>query len=206
MSKLLDFLGKDLTECYMVESHGQYNASQWDIDKAVKEKISGWIYYMPSLLSFGDYDNSCAVERSNVRVFKKEFEGNKYIRYHTGSYGWEAIWIDILCDDESIIETLEQLANYPCMDDEDVSRMEMEMEDSDWDNWIKRDLETALQKYFGAWDSDMDNDKLREYYNQLKEETNTYYEVQAGGNGWIDINRLIEKGEQKEWMKLEFNN
>jgi len=204
-SKLLDFLGNDRTGIYRCESYGQYPADSWDIERCLKDETKGWIYYMPELLSYGDYDNSTDVHRSNYRMFMKQFGNRKWIRYHQGGHDWHGVWIDILCDDEEVIKCLAALADYPCIDDEDCGRVQTEMEQESWDSWVQRDFTNLLEKKFGAYDSDMDADKLRDYYHELKDKTNTEYFVESGGNGYVDLKRIIEQAETKDWMKLEFD-
>lgn len=183
-----EFLWNDFTNVYKWEDgRMQYNSMDTDL---VTDK--GILYYASPLLSFGDYDNSCAVERSNVRVFMEEFGQDPYVMRKRGDYSSEIIYIDIMCDNEEIISTLCALADYPAMDDQDVSAMEMEMEEEDWSSWMKRDFKKRIEKKFGVWDSDPDDGKLFELYRELKEQTNTYYEVQSGGSGWCDLDRLLE--------------
>jgi hypothetical protein len=166
----------------------------------------GEAYFCSPFLSYGDYDHSSAVERSNVRMFLKEFKDHPDVRVKQGGYGWEAIFIDVLCTDTEIIEMLQSLENYPCINDEDVSNLEMEMEQESWENWIKSDFLQAIVKHYKADWEDADTDKLYTLYNELKESTNTYFEVEAGGNGYIDIKRLISglPEQAPSFLKLEY--
>ena len=82
------------------------------------------------------------------------------------------------------------LENYPCFDDQAVSEVEMEIEDE----YIK-DMWSDLKR---CWSDDIQealdlcgiDDIDREMYEKAKEETNTYFEVGAGGIGYIDCERL----------------
>ena len=177
----------DLTNLYRHEEYGQYPVTSYELEN-IKPKT---IYYHSPFLSFGDYDNSCQVERSNVRIFKEMFPNHKDVKYFRGAYGYEAICIDVLCEDQQIIETLNSLLNYPAINNEDCSLMEMEMEESDFNSWIEMDLRSAIIKKYNLCDIWIESDELFQYYNELKEQTNLYYEVQPGGAGWIDIERLI---------------
>ena len=152
-------------------------------------------FYRHPLLSFGDYDNSCAVERANVRVFISEFSEFNGSLFHrvTGGYNSESIYIDITCTNMEIIETLNSLFEYPAINDEAVSEIKMEIEMESWDNYYKRDFLEAIQKKFDGWDIECsDDNKLLELYHELKELTNTYFEVEAGGNGYIKIESLVD--------------
>jgi hypothetical protein len=184
MQTVKDTLYNDTTNIYSINEDGiQDDAKSNDAEN----------YYFSPLLSFGDYDNSCAVERSNVRTFEQQFSSSKGIDWVkiTGAYGWECIAIKLLSTNEEIIECLADLSDYPAMDDEDVSSMEMEIENEAWDNWIERDFKDKVVKHYDAWDSDADSNTLRELFSQLKEKTNTYGQVESGGNYYIDLDRLI---------------
>ena len=133
-------------------------------------------------IQFGDYDNSCAVERANVRYLEKKGLITELKRFACG--GVQA-WID---DTEENRELLNSLENYPCFDDELVSEIETEIEDD-----YLRDNSSDLTKLLTC--KDIIEDVLfldfdRELYEKAKDETNTYFEVESGGNGYIDFKRL----------------
>lgn len=191
---IFDWLGNDATHAlYKIE--GSYSPDRAELSDA-RDYMNGdeglKVYFSHNVLSYGDYDNSCDVERSNVRTFLKEFKDSPWIYEHSGGYGWHAVWIDIKCDDENIIDTLNALANYPAMDDEDVSNMRDEMENEDWDNWIRDEFKEQIGKKFNSNYDEADEDSLRTLYNQLKKSTSTEYFVQSGGNGWVEVSTLVE--------------
>ena len=174
-------------------------------------------YVSHAVLSYGDYDNSCAVERANVQVLKEKhpsFESYSFSDWdqgkqlvHTGqSCGWEEIlpeseivelyggygsiqiWIREDIDKENGYTAA--LENYPCFDDEAVSEIEKEIEEEYikdlWPDLLRcfpDDFREAIE-LCGIDEFD------RELYEKAKEETNTYFEVEAGGIGCIDLARL----------------
>ena len=203
---LHELLHNDYTAIFRIDGNSQYNLDRFYVEKTIANNTLGHAYYIDRMLSFGDYDSSSDVERSNVRMFLKDFKDNKFVRHIKGAYSSEMIAIDILCDDQEIIDTISSLAGYPALDDEDVSRINMEMEDENWDSWIKRDLVNAIVKKFDADDSDPDYDKLKELYHELKDKSNEYFIVEAGGSGYISVAALVDKIETApECMKLEFD-
>ena len=175
-------------------------------------------YVSHAVLSYGDYDTSCAVERANVRVLREKhpgFESYSFSNWdqgkqlvHTGrsyyewedilpetevvelygSYGSTQIWIREDIDKENgYTAALEQ---YPCLDDEAISEIETEIEEEYikdiWPDLLRcfpDDFREALE-LCGIDEFD------RELYEKAKEETNTYFKVEAGGNGYIDVKRL----------------
>lgn len=193
MQSIHQYLYNDFTNIYKLENEQQRTTSPYEINQAIEKKTKGIYFFLHPYLSFGDYDKSCEVERSNLRIFLEEYENNPDIQHIKGSYGSEAIAIDINCSDASIIELLESLDSYPALDDEDVSNMKIQMEEEAWDACIKSDFISALEKKFDADYSIWENDALWQLYTQLKKKTNNYAEVQAGGNVYIDIEKLVEQ-------------
>ena len=183
MKTIKDTLYNDTTNIYSIEDGNQRMPSYNDADN----------YYFSPLLSFGDYDNSCDVERSNVRTFEerfKEFKGIDWVKV-TGAYSSESIAIKLLSTNEEIIDCLNALADYPVMDDEDVSEMFTEMENEAWNNWLERDFRSAVVKNYDADDTDMDSDELWDLFREVQGQTNTNGQIESGGNYYIDIDRLI---------------
>lgn len=148
------------------------------MDNQVKELENGIKYISNDFLSFGDYDNSCAVERANVRwliehedlkdsiehfsfsdwnngqIMKKRFDSigmpdwywesidtNEMLVVTIGGYNSKQVWVR---EDKWDELELDSLHDYPAMDDELVSRIEMEMEEECWESWIKSDLIRTL--------------------------------------------------------------
>ena len=161
-------------------------------------------YVSHAVLSYGDYDTSCAVERANVRVLKEKHPGFESYSFSDwdqgkqlpesevvelyGSYGSIQIWIREDIDEAN--GYMAALENYPCLDDEAVSEIETEIEEEYikdlWPDLVRcfpDDFREALE-LCGIDEFD------RELYEKAKDETNTYFEVEAGGNGYIDVKRL----------------
>lgn len=183
MQTIKDFLYNDSTNIYSIEDGTQRMLSHDDAEN----------YYFSPLLSFGDYDNSCDVERSNVRMFEKQFAEFKNIDWVkvTGATGSESIAIKLLSTNDEIIECLEALENYPAMDDEDVSEMFSEIENEAWSNWLERDFKCAVVKNYDADDTDMEYSELWNLFREMQGQTNINGQIESGGSYYIDIKRLI---------------
>ena len=183
MKTIKDTLRNDSTNIYSIEDGAQRMPVYNDAEN----------YYFPPLLSFGDYDNSCEVERSNVRMFEKQFSkfrGIDWVKV-TGAYGFESIAIKLLSTNEEIIECLEALTDYPAMDDEDVSKMFNEIESEAWSSCVGRDFKCAVLKNYDADDTDMEDSELWDLFRKMQDSTNTNGIIESGGNYYIDIKRLI---------------
>ena len=181
-----NFLYNDFTSCYKVEDRTQYNTNSFEIENEPQN-----IFYFPPLLCFGDYDNSCHVERSNSRVFLEEFGKDKDVIHLKVGYG-EVIGIRLTCENEEIIETLEALANYPCLNDEDCSLMEMEMQEESWESFGESDFKNQIMKHWDLLDITPEK-SLWEYYSELIDAQNKYIEIESGGNVYFPSPELPEE-------------
>ncbi len=81
--------------------------------------------------SYGDYDNSCAVERANHRWLSERLMGATGVTFETWSYGGRSVEVDVeALDDKAatvVLGYLEAVADYPAIDDELVSEVEDEL-------------------------------------------------------------------------------
>jgi hypothetical protein len=155
--------------------------------------------YSITYCSYGDCDNSCLVERSNHKYLREEYEDFVIPHYGMFKSAWIAIypaeWVSITDPDdietlECLMEEIDSLINYPCLDESLLSEMEISVFDQAWDDWIKDDFERAIENKFG--EIIVNHINLRELYNELKDVTGTYEEIEAGGSVYIDIDRLTE--------------
>jgi len=136
--------------------------------------------------SYGDYDNSGSVERSNYRVFMEMFRSIDGIYEVLSGWDGHSIMVDLekLNENQEIIDVIAGLNDYPVIDEEDMCRIEMEMEKESWESWIRSDLEKAIINFVNDDDFEIPEDlDLWPIYLELKEKTNTYFEVEGGGNG-----------------------
>ena len=108
--------------------------------------------------TFGDYDNSTAVERSNARVMLERFP---WLVTVTGDYGSQMV--GYLGEPENqnpnLIEAIEALDGYPVADESDMSDLEMTMEWESWCDWGRRDfagnLPTVLDEIDPGYEHDV---------------------------------------------------
>lgn len=93
--------------------------------------------------SFGDYDNSTALERSNVRTMRAEFP---WLVHVTGSHGSEMLGYlgRRETQNPALIEAIDGLEEYPIHDESDESELESEMESEAWNEFGCRDFASFL--------------------------------------------------------------
>lgn len=201
METLRELLGNDRTRIYYLHAgeSGKYYSHYSTYNTQDKE------YYFSPMLSYGDYDKSCAVERSNYRVFLEEHKDSEFIKEVSGDYSSACIAVSLDCTDSEINEKLMRLFDYPCLDDEDVSMLTLDMEQEYIENFIQWDLSRLLkEKYEHYFDHEIINkDKFIALWRQLSDENNTYFEVEAGGNGYMDTERLFEGANFEGIIKIE---
>lgn len=158
------------------------------------------LYYV-NLASYGDYDNSCQVERANYRVFEEK--NWQWLETIHGGYSWSAIAVnsheltlqDIPADEWiEFIEMVDSLSDYPALDDEEVSGCENEAENEAWESWLEQDVRSELEK-LGISEEQLDkidSSKLFGLTRESMEEKNAYFEHESGGNVYLDTDAIIE--------------
>lgn len=112
--------------------------------------------------SGSDYSGSM-VEKANYKEFGELFPDIPYVHNSYGGHGTFAIFIELcrfLSADlslenenptpENILETIEGLEDYPLINDEAISHLEMEATEEAWNDWIAFDLKRAIEKAFNV--------------------------------------------------------
>lgn len=160
------------------------------------------LFLMCRYFGFSDYDNSCMVERSNHKIFMEEYGDLAFVFSVYGGYGTTDIAISLkgLLDPaneekaQSIIDVLNGLNDYPCIDDEDMSNMEYDAFLEALDSFAIRECNDLLSYQYLMDVYDYDSDKLKEVLLESDRNLNyPSYEIESGGSCYIDTKRLIEK-------------
>jgi len=173
------------------------------------------IYLIPRLMSGSDYCGD-SVNKSNYRVFLAEFKEDKkeeangilslYGAY--SSYGI-AIRLDVLKEDEEMQNCLKELCNYPLMNEDDLSHLEMVLQEEAWTDYVKSDFENEIEDGLGIDDLGEigldDDEKIFNLFRYLEEKTNTYWQIETGCTAYIDLKRIMENFDEdfKLWKRDE---
>jgi hypothetical protein len=150
--------------------------------------VDGEPYISHAFISYGDYDNSCAVERANVRWLEQNYKTDLLLDH--GAFYSVTAWLP---DTEEYRELLAGLDDYPCFDDELVSEIEQEIEDE----YINRNDD--IHRLYTPQPlkdilSDLDLTEIdSELYYQAKDNCNVQFVVEAGGNGYINLSKLADE-------------
>jgi len=136
---------------------------------------------------YSDYSGS-TVERSNCEVFLERFGKTPGVWPVYGGYG--TCGVVVLVEkraDEEIKEVLDALEDYPLIDEEHMSNLELEIEDEDWDSWIKQDLRRMLGDC-----APEDDDELYQQFMRAMDKTNTYFVHEDAVSAYVDLDRVLE--------------
>ena len=154
-------------------------------------------YYIPEYLSGSDYSGS-TVELSNfncfVDMYKKQLGISFWKLY--GGHGTFGVAIDWEKATEDMRETLNALDDYPLIDEDELSHLEMNLEEEAWGNYIESDFLRALRKKFDTEEDEerIDNLTSSEVYTLFRnamEATNTYYVHESNTGPYVDIDRIV---------------
>ena len=159
-------------------------------------------FYLDPVLTYGDYSNTGMVGKANVQAFLEEYGDRPGVYSVRADYGSHFVAIALEVDDQEILETLSALADYPAMDTELISELEMEGEGEAWDDWARSDFVSELEKMYSLEEVDeIDDGKLVELFHEAQEEANEYWE--AEGNGmWISVEKVAKKVDPDDLIKL----
>jgi len=165
------------------------------------KRETGW--YQVEYATGSDYSGS-SVERANYKELQEMLEAahpedaQPVVWARTsgghGTYGIVVRYGDL---DEEIRETLDALEDYPAINDEAVSNLEMEEQDETWENSGRDEFIRAVAKIEGK-----DKDALEEaitpeqwhgVFRAMCTATNRDWEDQGGEGPWIDMKKLAEE-------------
>lgn len=174
--------------------------------------IEGVKYESDDSLVFGDYGGAGSVGKANIKVLQEQFPdfidmGMDYEAIERGwkevdqfdpanppilimaygGYGSEQAWL--LSDNEEVQDILRGLADYPAIDDEAISEIEMEWESEAWESWLRSDLMKTLPEELEEAADELPDEELFEAYRQAMDETNTYPTPEYNGVH-VDVDRI----------------
>jgi hypothetical protein len=177
------------------------------MDTQIKQLDNGIKYVTCSYLSYGDYDHSCAIERTNVRYLKEhdelkesiqtwsmgEWESNQYMstehRSVMGFPTWQAIDTDY-----KLIETYGGYGSIQLWVREDVWN-EMELEQSFENHCVlDEDLlsQVEIEMEDEAWDNWIKSDLIHTLPDELSEEEMDKQEVFCMNCAWDGIAEQLQ--------------
>ena len=160
----------------------------------------GEVYFFLPYASGSDYSGS-TVEKANHKAFLESYGEEGFVWEAHGGFDTYAVVLGLTglleCADDTfdtILGIIEGLEDYPLIDDEALSNLEMEGADEAWDCWVAGDFRRALEKRFDGvefeWPSDSD---LRTFFEKKAEEANEYWFNEGyGPDMYIRVDKIVE--------------
>lgn len=196
-----------------------------DDDSDIRSNVGGWFHglssvahsphnwkhheragYTPKYLSGGDYSGSL-VEKSNYEAISEMLGGTedeepdadmKEVAWAalSGGHGSYSIFIfrrQAIPDE--LYEALKSLHEYPLLDEERHSRMELESRDEAWENSYRSDFKSALEKKTGEVVSldDVPDEVIDKFFYETAAEANLDWLNEQGDSFYFDIDELVKK-------------
>jgi len=106
-----------------------------------------------------------------------------------------------------MVESLESLEDYPVLDENDWSALELERQAEAWESWAAADWRKEVEKQLQAlapdeadqyWAEDRLDEvesldgKLVELFYACAEQANEYWQEESDGSQWIRCERIVE--------------
>ena len=160
----------------------------------------GELYFFLPYASGSDYSGS-TVEKANCREFLESYGEEGFVWEAHGGHNTYAVVLGLTglleCPDDtfdSILGIVEGLEDYPLIDDEALSTLEMEGADEAWESWVASDFRRALEKKFDGVDFEWPPDSdLRPFFEKRAEKANEYWFNEGyGPDMYIRLDKIVE--------------
>lgn len=166
--------------CNYFKNYGSNERPYWE--SAGRDTAT---HFNHSLLVYGDYCNTGAVGRTNVEsilAMTELCERVGVIELHE-HYNTTSLMFPIAAlQDAELIELLEGLDNYPCLDDEAMSRIEHEMQDEAWESYGRYDFDKHLEA-LGYDTNELSSDDLDSIWDEIS--CMAHYDIgHVEGDSW----------------------
>ena len=163
--------------------------------KAIREGTARFLF-VPEHATGSDYGGGGSLYKANLRdllaLCKREdlTSGEDYwtLSGDYGSYGI-AFRLGLRCS--ALVETLQALENYPCIDEETMSEVESEEQDEAWEGYYCSDFRRGLEKREQVELDDTPDEDLFELFLKACNDSNTYWEHDSSGAS-IRLERVCE--------------
>ena len=173
----------------------------------ISDNNQGELIELP-YISHSDYSGT-TVERSNYEYLIKEYSDllgiilwESYGGYSTRAiFCLYSIWEIEFQDDEYLGDRIERLKediksidDYPLLDEELMSEIEMNIEIESWDDWVCSDLKHTLleNEIYDEEDNPLPEDSiLQDMLHFHLESLNEYYEFESPYTAYLDIKKIV---------------
>ncbi len=109
--------------------------------------------------SYGDYDNSCLVERANHAVILDEY--HEHVHEVIGGYGSTGLVVRMDAQiPEDLFDAIEGLLEYPLLDEDELHELEVKVEAEDWELFGRDELRGHVYDFVSEQLEDFDADDI----------------------------------------------
>lgn len=178
------------------------DCGEWT-DNRKTEDAGAYYYLVPRYCEGGDYSGG-TVEKANHRAFMMSWECCEGVFDVSGGHGTFSVAISVNWlvehwgDDEDdtarkIVDCLIALDDYPVIDDDVLSELEIELSDEAWDYWAKDDYVQGVEKHLGVALEILDDQKSKfvAMFSDVCGRENEYWEAD-GPDMWIRLEPIVE--------------
>ena len=148
---------------------------------------------------------------SNLQVLTEEHKESPAIKELYGSYGSSGLALDVrFCSDE-LLEAIESLENYPLLDEDHLSHLELEKENEAWESWARSDFQRAIESRLSDLLEDeekaeekaegLSEDQLFELLREGMEAGNLYWETEILTR-WLDVEAVASALSDERLLSL----
>ena len=189
-------------------------------------------YIIPKLLFGSDYSGTL-VEKSNAQAFAEQFKDGQGIwwQWVYGGHGTYGIVIDrqAIPEEEdpeepdtldAVLECLESLTDYPLLDDDLHTNMEIEAQDEAWNDWARGDFQKVIKQRIrreeearkldeegesvdvDEIEGDFDAALLFEVFCAVSDRIGEYWTNEQGDQMYIRVEKLADRLTPEELKQL----
>jgi hypothetical protein len=157
-------------------------------------------FIMPKLCTGSDYAGD-SVTVANHRAFLALFGTIAGVFDVYGGYSTYAVAIRLDAVTEDMLEVFAALQDYPLINEETHSEVEMEAEDASWECYARDDFRKLAATKFPALDiEEISADELYRIFRELSDRSNTYWQNETGNSAYIDLDRVIECAKTNDFL------
>lgn len=145
-----------------------------------------------------DYSGSL-VEKSNHRVMLERYGDLPGVWDVYGGHGTFAVVVALRQKDKDLWEDVRSMVDdYPLLDEEELSELEREDQDSQWESWVRSDFAREVSKQYRVDILACEDSDVRTLFETTADEANIYWEDEGSGSGmYISVEKVAESIEDR---------
>lgn len=154
-------------------------------------------WFVPDYLTGSQYSGGY-VTRSNYESFRDAFETHDPPFYveTSGGHGTYGIVLHIPSTPEEAWEMLCALDNYPLLDEEHHTELEMQGANEAWESWGARQWKRTIENACGCSCDAVTDSDLREHFEEARERANLYWQAQGETpEMYVDMDKVWDHAE-----------